>query len=244
MCGRFLLATPVDAIVELFGIDRVLSAPVQPRYNIAPMQMVPIIRSVSEDAGRMREFTLVRWGLVPRWADDPTIGNRMINARCESVDTKPAFREAFEHRRCIAPADGFYEWKKIGRGKQPMAIVPRDGKPLAFAGLWERWRDRTKPDAPWLETCTILTCAPNELVRDVHDRMPVMLDRDAIGTWLEGAEPADLKSLLKPYPSDRLRMYPVSRQVGSPSFDEKACLDEVEEAQSDEGPGEVQGRLF
>jgi putative SOS response-associated peptidase YedK len=237
MCGRFLLATPPSAVAELFGIDQVeIDWPA--RYNIAPTQMVPVIRQRDQK----RTLSLLRWGLVPSWADDPSIGNRMINARAESIDTRPAFRSAFQQRRCIVPADGFYEWKKLGpRRKQPMAILAADRQLLALAGLWERWRPRDQPDAPWLETCTILTCPPNDLLREVHDRMPVVLERQDVARWLDPAVQlaAALKPLLAPCPSQRLTMYPVGPYINTPQHDDPRCLEEVR-------PGEppAQGMLW
>jgi len=228
MCGRFLLSTPAEAVAEAFGIGRTPPA-LKPRYNIAPTQMVPIVRAETQGKKKVRTLTLVRWGLVPFWADDPAIGNRLINARAETADTKPAFRAAFKARRCLVPADGFYEWKKIDpKSKQPMLIRPVDGRPLAMAGLWERWkpRDPAAGEEPEiLETCTILTCEPSELLAEVHDRMPVILEPVSFDRWLDpdAKDPAGLKDLMVPLPAGRLRMDPVGRYVNSPAHDTPEC---------------------
>jgi putative SOS response-associated peptidase YedK len=243
VCGRFLLATPMRAIAELFGIQEADILPEwKPRYNIAPMQMVPVIREWEKEGARRRTLSLVRWGLVPIWADDPAIGNRMINARAETIASKPAFRQAFSQRRCIIPADGFYEWKKIGpRAKQPMAIVGADRQPLSMAGLWERWRSKDEP-GEWLETCTVLTCEPNELLREVHDRMPVILARQDVDRWLDpAAEGNSVRDLLRPLPSERMMMFPVARHVNTPAHDDARCFEPLAQ---EEPPPEEQGRLF
>lgn len=167
MCGRFTLRVPAAELVEIF---RLLRRPdVQPRYNIAPTQPVAVVRRID----RGRELSMLRWGLVPSWAKDPKIGARMINARAETVATKPAFRTALRRRRCLVPADGFYEWAKSAGGtKQPHYITRRDGRPFAFAGLWESWDG---PDGSSIESCTIVTTEANDLVGRIHDRMPVIL---------------------------------------------------------------------
>jgi putative SOS response-associated peptidase YedK len=240
MCGRFFLATPIEAVAQLFGVGRIDALPRwQARYNIAPSQLVPVIREHSGADARERTLALARWGLVPSWADDPAIGNRMINARAESIESRPAFRQAFEKRRCIVPADGFFEWKRTGsRMKQPMAIRSLDGRPLAMAGLWERWRSTA--DEPWLETCTILTCPPNGLLREVHDRMPVVLEREGVDDWLNpDAKGGALRALLRPYPSERMSMVAVGRHVNTPEHDDPRCIEEVHP-----GPSSQEESLF
>ena len=162
MCGRFLLKSPLVELQRAFGFAE--RPNLEPRFNIAPTQTVPIVRR-RDDGGGGRELALVRWGLVPAWAKEPAIGNKMINARAEGIAAKPAFRAAFRQRRCLVPADGFYEWRKLAGGrKQPMLIRRRDRAPFAFAGLWEVWRG---PDGP-LETCTIVTTAANALLAPIH----------------------------------------------------------------------------
>lgn len=216
MCGRYMLTTPVDALRQLFMFAE--RPNLQPRYNVAPTQDVPIVRRTREGTGR--ELILVRWGLVPYWADDPKIGNRMINARCESVARAPAFREAYRRRRCLVPADGFFEWQKEGRTRQPLLVRRRDRAPFAFAGLWERW---PQPAGGVLRSCTIITCPPNELVAPVHDRMPVILDAADFERWLE-PEVVDGRTLLRPCPADWLEAFPVNPRVNSPANDDPDCI--------------------
>jgi putative SOS response-associated peptidase YedK len=216
MCGRYLLTSPVDLLRQLF---RFMERPnLGPRYNIAPSQEVPIVRLSRE--GARRELIQVRWGLVPYWADDIRIGNRLINARAETIARTPAFREAYERRRCLVPADGFYEWRKEGKQKQPLLIRRKDRVPFAFAGLWERWR---QPDGQILRSCTIATCPPNELVAEVHNRMPVILAAEDHDRWLDPAAGAG-RALLRPCPADWLEALPVSPRVNSPANDDPECL--------------------
>ena len=213
MCGRFALYTPQEAVVRLFRLDD--AAPLSPRYNIAPTQPVLAVRA-DEPAGR--EARMLRWGLVPFWAKDTGIGSRMINARGETIAEKPAFRQAFRRRRCLIPADGFYEWQKVPGGKQPWFISARDEVPLAFAGLWERWDNRGTEDP--VESCTIVTTAANATLAPLHDRMPVILGADAWDSWLAADTPsATLLDLLRPAANDLLAARPVSRRVNSPAND-------------------------
>jgi putative SOS response-associated peptidase YedK len=216
MCGRFTLRTPLSKLVRQFGVLDMPELP--PRYNIAPTQDVAAVRAVGDG----RELVLLRWGLIPPWADDPRVGNRSINARSETVDTKPAFREAFRQRRCVVVADGFYEWKAGGRAKQPYYIQAADGGAFAFAGLWERWRRGGQR----IESCTILTTDANERVAALHDRMPVILAPRDYDLWLDPAvqEPDRLKPLLRPCEDDLLTMYPVSTDVNRPSNDSPECI--------------------
>ena len=180
---------------------------------------------------RERSLDVLRWGLVPHWAKDLAFGNRCINARAETVQMTPAFRDAFKSRRCIIPASGFYEWKKVGKAKQPFAIVPTDEPLFAFAGLCENWRNRAGGEsAEWIRTCAIITGEPNELVAPIHDRMPVILDRSAWAKWLGDklAEREELPALLRrPYPATLMRAYPVSKRVNSPRDDDEALIEEV-----------------
>ena len=195
-----------------------------PRYNVAPTQRVPIVRRAQDNVAR--ELAQVRWGLIPLWAKDETIGAKMINARGEGIDAKPSFREAFKRgRRCLIPADGFYEWQKEGSAKQPWRITLADGGTLAFAGLWERWEKA--PDGVPVESCTIITTAANALVATLHDRMPVILPAAAYGPWLGevSASSRELLALLMPYPPDAMRAYPVSTVVNSPKNDGPECVE-------------------
>jgi len=164
----------------------------------------------------------MRWGLIPSWETDPAIGNRLANARSESVLEKPAFRAAMRRRRCLIPADGFYEWKKNGRNKQPYLIGLRDGRLFAFAGLWEAWEGA---DHSYVESCTILTTTPNELMAPIHDRMPVILPAEAYGPWLDPAvPPAEVLAWLRPLPADQMTAYPVSTLVNNPRNDRPECV--------------------
>lgn len=212
MCGRYLLTSPLESVQELFAVDE--RPNLAARYNMAPTQDVPIVRRTRDGAGR--ELATVRWGLVPSWAKDLQAGNRMINARLEGIRTKPAFREAFLKRRCLVPADGFYEWRKDGRDRQPWLVRLVGGGLFAFAGLWEVWRD---PDGRSVHSCTIVTGPANERVAPLHDRMPVILAPDDFGHWLE-ADPDEAATLLRPCPASWLECYPVSRRVGSPANDD------------------------
>jgi putative SOS response-associated peptidase YedK len=191
----------------------------QPRFNIAPSQPVPVVRM---SPGRQLAF--LRWGLVPAWADDPTIGNRLINARAETAAEKPAFRTAFRQRRCLVVADGFYEWRRDGRERQPYFFRMRDDRPLGFAGLWE---SRKGPDDSLIESCTILTTAANDLVRPIHDRMPVIIAAADYARWLDPAtvRPEPLMELLRPYATEAMVAWPVSPWVNSPAHDDPRCIE-------------------
>jgi putative SOS response-associated peptidase YedK len=219
MCGRFTLTVDAHQIREAFPWITVPDQ-IQPRYNVAPSQPVAVIPN--DGKNRLDYFV---WGLVPFWAKDPTIGSRMINARGETVDQKPSFKAAFRHRRCLILADGFYEWKKApDQGvKIPMYIKMKDDRPFALAGLWETWH---APDGSDLFTCTIITTEPNDLLKDVHNRMPVILPEEAYPLWLGTgpAEPAELKSLLIPFSPHQMKVYPVSRTVNNPANDTPACV--------------------
>jgi len=223
MCGRFTLTTPTEIVAQLFDIA---SAPsLRPRYNIAPTQDVAAVRR-GDDGNTL---VLLRWGLVPSWAKDPAIGNRMINARAETVADKPAFRSALRKRRCLIPADGFYEWRKSGSAKQPYLLRRADDRPFALAGLWERWQH---DDSASIESCTILTTTPNDLMRPIHDRMPVILAPDAWGVWLDPAtqDPEGLRTLLTPCAEDLLVAEPVSTYVNSPRNDDPRCREPLRTA--------------
>jgi putative SOS response-associated peptidase YedK len=220
MCGRFTLTDPDPEVAVQFGLAEMPA--LEPRYNIAPTQPVAAVRVVAEAAAR--ELVLLRWGLIPFWAKDPEIGARLINARAETVAEKPAFRDAFKRRRCLVVADGFYEWQKQEGKKQPFYIRLRAGRPFAFAGLWERWR---AADASIVESCTLLTTGPNELMRPLHNRMPVILRPGDYELWLDPAvgQAELLQPLLVPYPAEEMEAYPVSRRVNSPDNDDPACVE-------------------
>ena len=219
MCGRFTLRTPVSRVAEEFAL---LDAPppLEPRYNIAPTQPVAVVRH----AASPRELVFLRWGLVPSWAQDPAIGNRLINARAETAAAKPAFRAAMRRRRCLVVADGFYEWQRDGRRKQPYFIHMRDDRPFGFAGLWESWEGA---DHSALETLPILTTEANDLMRPIHDRMPVIIAPADYARWLDPAveQPEQLASLPGPYGGDRLEAYPVGTRVNSPTHEDPRCIE-------------------
>jgi putative SOS response-associated peptidase YedK len=218
MCGRFTLTDPREALSHLFPL---LDFPdVPPNYNVAPTQAVLAVRV---PAGRDRpEPALLRWGLVPSWADDPAIGNRLINARAETAAEKPAFRSAFRQRRCLVLADGFYEWQKVGGTKQPYRFRLRDGAPFAFAGLWEHWEKGGRAVA----SCTVLTTEANALVKPLHERMPVILAPADFERWLDpkSAKGPELQALLRPYPAEAMAAYPVDPRVNNARHNDAECV--------------------
>ena len=214
MCGRYSLATDEGALVERFSF-RGLDLPFRPRFNIAPTQgVLTVINDGSENTGQF-----MKWGLIPFWAKDPKIGNRMINARAESVVEKPSFRQAFQKRRCLVIADGFYEWKKVPGGKIPMRIVLKSGEPIGFAGLWETWKS---PEGDPVQSCTIITTTSNALMEPIHNRMPVILAQEAEKVWLDVSVPSntsELRELLVPYSAAEMEAYEVSTLVNSSKND-------------------------
>ncbi|MBV7329015.1 SOS response-associated peptidase [Chloroflexi bacterium TSY] len=226
MCGRFTLRAPANALASLFDLPE--EPELAPRYNIAPTQPVAIVRMNSQT--EQREWTHVRWGLIPSWAKDPAIGSRMINARSETVAEKPSFRAAFKRRRCLVPADGFYEWKKEGKIKQPYYITVQNGLSqdeslFAIAGLWEYWEGA---DGSALETCTLLTTEANEFMQQLHHRMPVIVDPVDYDLWLGLDESPDylsnLHHLLRPYSSEKMATRPVSTYVNNARNEGIECL--------------------
>jgi putative SOS response-associated peptidase YedK len=219
MCGRFAQKSPAKKVAEKFKVEGV--PPLVERYNVAPTQAVLAVRESSD----RREATYLKWGLVPRWAKDSGIGNKLINARAETVAEKPSFREAFARRRCLVPLDGFYEWSRRGDRKRPFYFHLRDGEPFAVAGLWEVWEG----DGGALETCTLLTTEANELLAPYHDRMPVILRPEDYGLWLdtEVRRAELLQPLLRPYPHGEMSAYAVSTLVNSPSNDSPRCVESI-----------------
>lgn len=225
MCGRYFLTTPGQLLSKTFETSAA-PAGLVPRWNIAPTQEVAIVRRATDATGDARELALVSWGLVPSWAKERAIGNKLINARGETLAEKPSFRDSFKKRRCLVLADGFYEWQKVGTAKQPWAIRRADGEPFGMAGLWSRWKDPATGEP--LETCTIVTTTPNELLAPIHDRMPVIVPPAAHAIWLDPAsERAALEALLVPYDAARMEAFAVSRRVNSPANDDPACLEPV-----------------
>jgi len=212
------MASPGSVIAELFELPEVPE--LAPRWNIAPTQAVAAVRA---SAAGGRELVGLHWGLIPSWAKERAIGARMINARAETVAEKPAFRAALRARRCLIVADGFYEWQKAGARKQPWYIRMRDGRPFAFAGLWERWA--AGPDEV-LDSCTIVTTTPNGVVAPIHDRMPVILEWGDYAAWLDPGQrdPARLQPLLRPHPDVAMEAWPVGLRVNNPANDDASCL--------------------
>ncbi|HJP20229.1 MAG: SOS response-associated peptidase [Alphaproteobacteria bacterium] len=223
MCGRFAFTSPVEAMRQLFGIEE--RPNLAPRYNIAPTQEVVIVRH-EEVTGRC--LARAHWGLLPPWAKDRAMAARLINARAESVAEKPSFRAAFRARRCLIPADGYYEWVAMKDGKQPYRLARRDGGLFAFAGLWDRW---TPPegDEP-VESCTIITTAADDVVRPIHQRMPAILAPGDYAAWLGESEVSrdQLLTLVQGASSPDLIATPVSRRLNSPRHDDAACIEPVE----------------
>jgi putative SOS response-associated peptidase YedK len=232
MCGRFTLTDPDADLAVQFNLPGVPE--MSPRYNIAPTQPVAAVRVQAATA--QREMVLLRWGLIPFWAKDLKIGARMINARSETVAEKPAFRAAFRERRCLVVADGFYEWQKQNGTKQPYFIRLQDTHPFAFAGLWEHWKG---PDDTIVESCTLLTTQPNELLKPIHNRMPVILHPRDYDLWLdhEVQKAALLQHLFHPYPAGQMDAYPVSRWVNSPANDDPSCIQPLSQTGDQRLPG-------
>ncbi|HEU0215934.1 MAG TPA: SOS response-associated peptidase [Stellaceae bacterium] len=227
MCARGHLSTDLDKIKRFFGLPPDRPVPnFAPTYNLAPTDPIPIVRCDRDDG--QRRLDVVRWGLVPYWAKDIKIGYSTFNARSEEVETKPAFREAFRRRRCLVPLDSYYEWKKLGgKDKQAYAIARGDGAPLAMAGLWETWRS---PAGEVVRSATIVTCPPNELCAQLHDRMPVIPPTEAWPLWLGEAE-ADidrLRALLLPCPAAWLTIWPVDNRVGNVRNNDPGLVERVE----------------
>lgn len=228
MCGRFAQTQPAQRIAEFFGLAEVPA--LEPRYNIAPTQPVPAI----VDKGGDRQFTYFRWGLIPAWAKDYTIGARLINARSETAAEKPSFRNALRRRRCLIVADGFFEWKRTAQGKQPYVFYlpsqttspdpsAADSRiPFALAGLWERWESA---DGDWIRSCTILTTQANDTLRPIHDRMPVILSPEDYAVWLnpQTSEP-QIASLMRPFAAAAMTRYPVDPAMNRPQWDHPEIL--------------------
>lgn len=218
MCGRFALRTPAKSMAKAFQVREVPE--VVARYNIAPAQSILSVHGGTDG----REMKLLRWGLIPFWARDEAIGSRLINARSETAFEKPTFREAIKHRRCIIPADGFYEWQSMGGRKQPYFFQMRDGQPFGFAGLWDRWQGRGQV----IETCAILTTNANEALSPVHERMPVILHPDDYELWLDQGPGHDIiNGLMRPYLASEMISYPVSTRVNNPHFEGTELIKQV-----------------
>lgn len=235
MCGRYRLSRDGKQIIEDFAVEGEVEW--SPRYNIAPTDQVPVIRQDAKNP--IRRCALMRWGLIPFWAKDPAIGARTINGVSETATTKPAFREPMQRRRCLIPADGFYEWARIGpKEKQPYNFGMANGSVFAFAGLWDRWRDSAGQE---ILSCTILTTRPNALVVNVHNRMPAILRREDYDLWLDPGitEPARVTDLLGPFDARQMKRYPVSQRVNSVKNDDPQCSQEIQLPEP-----QTQGGLF
>ena len=214
MCGRYTITLEPAFFQQELALGKIPSE-WKPRYNVAPTQNVPSVRNAET-----RDVEMLRWGLIPHWAKDTSIGYKLINARSETLREKPSFRDAFHKRRCLVLADGFYEWQKSskdGRQKVPYRFTLKDEKPFAFAGLWELWRSGKDEE---VLSCTIITCAANAVVSAIHNRMPVMLDKDTCWRWLAPQSVDELAELLKPYPAEKMRAYPVSTRLNNPNEDD------------------------
>ena len=224
MCGRYRLSRRKELLADYFKADLSDFDNWEPRYNIAPTQSVPVVRQISQND--RPKLSLVRWGLIPSWASDPSIGARTINARAETVASKPSFREPLRKQRCLVPGDAFYEWKRATSGKQPYCFEVSDGAMFAFAGLWDRW---LAADGRPIETCTILTTTPNDLLADVHDRMPVILPHDTYRAWLDpGIQDESVAlGMLRPFQANLMRRFPVSAMVNRVTNDGPECCTPV-----------------
>lgn len=220
MCGRYTITITMEELMLRYFISQTNVPFHRPKYNVAPGQMIMAIINDGEQ-NRLGEL---KWGLVPSWAQNPKVGSKMLNARAETAWEKPAFRELIRRKRCIIPADGFYDWRQDAEGKQPMRIVRRDRKVFSMAGLYDTW---VSPDGIKLNTCTILTTTPNELMEPIHDRMPVILHEEDEYLWLNRRiqSHADLDQLLIPFPSELMDAYAVAKTVGSVSYDDPSCIE-------------------
>jgi len=218
MCGRYRLSRRKQIIEEYFDSNSE-EQEWSPRYNIAPTQPVPVIRQNPKNP--IRELSLLRWGLIPSWAKESSISAKMINARSETAATNPAFRDALKFRRCLLPADGFYEWQRTGKTNQPYCFEIGEGELFAFAGIWDWWRN----GGTMVETCSILTTTPNVVTSAIHDRMPVILDRDSYDLWLDPGmrDVTAASELLKPYDARQMRCYPVSTRINRVANDDEGC---------------------
>jgi putative SOS response-associated peptidase YedK len=228
MCGRYRLSRRKQLVEEYFDATS-HESDWSARYNIAPIQPVPVIRQNPKQP--RRELSLMRWGLIPSWAKDSSVAAQMINARSETAATKPAFRDPLTSRRCLIPADGFYEWQRTGKTKQPYCFEVNEGELFAFAGLWDRWKD---PSGQWVKSCSILTTTPNAVTSAVHDCMPVILDLDSYDLWLDpGMTNVDAAfDLLKPYDARLMRCFPVSARVNHVANDDAECSAPAETIQA------------
>jgi putative SOS response-associated peptidase YedK len=227
MCGRYRLSRRKQFVEEYFEASG--DDDWNPRYNIAPTQPIPVIRQHPKEP--IRQISLMKWGLIAHWSKSASDAARTINARSETAATKPAFRDPLKFRRCLIPADSFYEWKRTGTTKQPYCFEVNEGELFAFAGLWDGWKN---PKGQWIKTCTILTTTPNAVTSAIHDRMPVILDPDSYDLWLDPGmqDVRAISELLKPYDAHSMRCYPVSTRVNHVENDDEDCSRRIEVAQT------------
>ncbi|WHX47283.1 SOS response-associated peptidase [Paenibacillus woosongensis] len=225
MCGRFTITVPYEELLLRYYIDEDTNINYEPSYNAAPMQYIPAVVKGSNG----NRLGSLRWGLIPSWAKDDKIASKMINARAETITEKPSFNRLIASRRCIIPADGFYEWQQRAKSKQPFRIILKDEGIFSFAGLYDMWMD---PSGNRLATCTIITTTPNRLMADIHNRMPVILQKEDEAEWLDRdhADVTALMQLLRPYDSNEMRAYPVSSEVGNVRNNDAKLLEEVKPA--------------
>jgi putative SOS response-associated peptidase YedK len=221
MCGRFSLIVSEEELKKAFSVSGDIEVPTS--YNIPPGQDIPAVRGPSDQSDE-RELVSLQWGLVPFWADEPDIGSNLINARAETVHEKPSFRDAYEKRRCIIPASGFYEWKSENGSKQPYYIKPKEDPLFGFAGLWESWTDEERDQE--LNSCTIITTSPNRIMKPIHNRMPVILPTSRYDPWLDpDQDPEHLSSFLTPCQSSQMDAYAISSEVNNPEYDNPSCIE-------------------
>jgi len=218
MCGRFSFSPNEIIIEERFDLE-IEEGSYKPRYNCAPSQNLPVISNA--EPGRLSFY---RWGLIPFWAKDMTIGNRMINARAETILEKSSFKHPFQHNRCLVPSDGFFEWKKESKGKVPYRIITKDNAIFAMAGIWDTWKDS---EGTILRSFSIITTEANELMQPIHDRMPVILLPEYEKEWLQGSDAITLLNFLKPFPSELMEAYPISMLVNSPLNDSPEVIKRI-----------------
>jgi putative SOS response-associated peptidase YedK len=238
VCGRTNLTATPEELAEAFALDEIPA--LAPRYNIAPTQPIPAVRV---HASGKRRLGLLRFGLVPHWAKDASVGARLINARSETAKARPAFKEPFRERRCLVPATGFYEWRRVDRSRQPYLVRRKDGRPMGLAAVWDLWRPAPRAEGEPIESCAILTTPANELVARLHDRMPLVLDAADYALWLdpEVMDPNRLLPLLRPYPAEEMVALPVSPRVNSPHNDDPSLVEPIEAADT---PQPQQRTLF
>ena len=233
MCGRYRRTSQEEELARMYNIPIPKQTDLPISYNIAPSQDVLALRYDSEKSAR--SLVALRWGLIPSWADDEKIGYKTINARMETVQSAPSFRSAFQKRRCLILADGFYEWRKTGGPKVPFDVALEDNRPFAFAGLWEAWKNRVTQE--WVFSCTIITTEANELIGQIHNRMPLIIDAEDQAEWLGESDSDDLTDLLKPFPANRMKILEISTLVNNPKNNDASLLEPIPALKFFEGYG-------